>query len=261
METGKTYQPLVPCGRGARITDRRFCDVPVEEIRALLERYRWLAFTDNPVTVPEVRGHLGKLGELVENERRDQGVLKIDGAKKDEVLLGEGFMPLHKDGALMGTSVAMVAICCVRHREVRGGRTFITDIERAIEDVPSEVLDIIRERGIEAKPVDRYYLKASDQWYPIRGFIEVAGKSYLNTGFPYRPGEKASWLMRVPGVDEEKMQEMFDVMRAAMMDARYCYHHEWTEGDVLLLDNLRTLHGREAFEGDRHLANVQVIAP
>jgi alpha-ketoglutarate-dependent taurine dioxygenase len=44
------------------------------------------------------------------------------------------------------------------------------------------------------------------------------------------------------------------------MDERYCYYHSWSEGDLLLLDNKRTLHGREAFKGQRSLANIQVIA-
>jgi alpha-ketoglutarate-dependent taurine dioxygenase len=34
----------------------------------------------------------------------------------------------------------------------------------------------------------------------------------------------------------------------------------WNEGDLILLDNRRLLHGREAFRGERALANLQVRA-
>ena len=261
MSQTNPYQPLTASGRGARITDRRFTDFSVEEIRELIATYRWLAFKDHPVTGDEVLGHLGKLGRLVQNERRKGAVLALDGSKKDEVLLGEGFMPLHKDGALMGTNVALVGIYCVEYKDVSGGgRTFISDIESAVADVPADDLELIRAKGIEAKPVDSYYLKPSDTWHAIAGFIDVEGKSYLNVGLPFRPGEKASWTVRMPGVEESRFQAIFETLRSTLMNEKYCYFHEWNEGDLLLLDNKRTLHGREAFQGKRSLANIQVVA-
>jgi len=254
------YRPLTPSGRGARITDRRLTDLSVQEIRDLVDEYQWLAFQENPVTADEVVDCLGRLGRLVENDRRQGAVLKLDGSRKDEVLLGEGFMPLHRDGALMGMNVALVGIYCAQHQDVTGGRTFISDIESATREVPREYLDLIRERGIEGRPVDRYYTKAADTWHRIPGFLDVEGKSYLNAGFPYRPGEKPSWLVRIPGVDDARAQAIFEEMRSVLMNERYCYYHEWREGDLLLLDNRRTLHGREAFRGRRALANIQVMA-
>jgi alpha-ketoglutarate-dependent taurine dioxygenase len=257
----RDYEPLTASGRGAKITDRPIVDFAVEEIRDLIARYRWLAFKENPVTSDDVLAYLGKFGRLVQNDRRQKGVLKLDGSKKEEVLLGEGFMPLHRDGALMGTTVALVGIHCGLYRNVTGGaRTFVSDVESAVKHVPPEYLELVRERGIEGKPVDAYYVKPSDVWHPIPGFIDVAGTSYLNVGFPYRPGEKASWLVRIPGVEDDRCQAIFETMRATLMDEKYCYYHSWEEGDVLLLDNLRTLHGREAFQGERALANIQVVA-
>jgi (5R)-carbapenem-3-carboxylate synthase len=261
MTTKDHYEPLTASGKGARITDRSMLEVPVDEMRALIARYQWLAFEKHPLTSTEVRDYLGAFGRLIQNDRRQEGVLKIDGSKKDEVLLGEGFLPLHRDGALMGTNVALVGIHCVEYKNVTGGgRTFISDIENALKVVPPEYLDLIRERGIEGKPVDHYYTKPSDTWHAIPGFIDVEGVSSLNVGFPYRPGEKASWLVRIPGVEDERTQEIFETLRQALMDEKYCYYHRWSEGEVLLLDNLRTLHGREAFQGQRFLANIQVAA-
>lgn len=260
MTSSNTYEPLTASGRGAKILDRRFVDFSVEEIRALIDRHQWLAFAGAPVTGEEVLGHLGRFGKLVQNERRKDGVLALDGSKKEEVLLGEGFMPLHRDGALMGTNVALVGIHCLQYKDVTGGgRTFISDIESALKEVPQEYLDLIREKGIEAKPVDSYYTKPSDVWHWIPGFIEVGGKSFLNVGFPYRAGEKASWLVRMPGVEQERFETIFETLRSTLMSEKYCYYHSWKEGQLLLLDNQRTLHGREAFQGQRALANIQVV--
>jgi len=259
-----TYPALTPSGKGAKITDRRITDFSPAEIRALLADRHWLAFKGNPVGIDAMIDYLGQFGTLTENDRRQGPVLEIDASKKDEgeVLLGQGFLPLHRDGVLMGYDIELVAICCAEYKSVTsGGRTFITDIENGCKEVPQEILDVLRERGIEGRPVDRYYTKASDTWHWIPGFVETDGESWLSVGFPYRKDEKPSWLLRIPGIDDERTAEMFETMRSILMSEKYCYYHEWEEGDVLLLDNRRTLHGREAFAGGpRRLANLQVLA-
>ncbi len=261
-----TYQPLTESGRGALINDRKMTDFSKQEIDDLLAQYYYLVFTNNPVQVEEAEDFMCQFGKLTQNDRRKGAVLNIDASKRDdgEVLLGEGFLPLHRDGSLMGLNVLRVAIVCQDYKNVvEGGRTFVADAESALKEVPQEYLDILREKGIEGKPVDSYYTASSDQWHPIQGFIEVDGKEFLNIGFPSPKGEKPSWLLRIPGEPQEKCDEIFEVLEKVVMDEKYCYYHDWQEGDVILFDNQRTLHGREAFKldnGKRALANIQVIA-
>lgn len=262
MTTVDKTQTLTPSGKGLRIADRPITDLSPDEVRELVREFQWLAFKNHPVPEEEVVAYLRQFGSLTENDRRRGAVLQLDGSQKDEVLLGEGFMPLHRDGALMGTHIALVGIYCARYRDVSGGgRTFITNVmDACAEAVPASILDLLRERGIEGRPVDRYYTKASDEWHPIAGFADVDGESVLNVGFPYRPGEKASWDMRIPGLSTEEFWEVFTPLTDILMGEHYCYYHEWEEGDLLLLDNQRTLHGREAFHGQRALSNIQVSA-
>src|SRR5688572_13802302 len=115
-------QPLTPSGKGLRITDRKVTDFSVREIRDLVARHEWLAFQGNPVTEDEIVEYLGRFGQLTMNDRRKGAVLSIDASKKDEgeVLLGDGFLPLHRDGALMGTNIELVGIFCVEYKEVTG---------------------------------------------------------------------------------------------------------------------------------------------
>jgi alpha-ketoglutarate-dependent taurine dioxygenase len=259
MLSNTSYQPHTQSGRGATIADRSFLDFSVQELEDLVDTYQWLVFKRHPLSVSDVSGHLGRFGRLVQNDRRQDGVLKLDGSQKEEVLLGEGFMPLHRDGPLMGNDIALVGICCVEYTNVTGGRTFISDIASALKEVPTPMLDVIREKGIEARPVDSYYLKPSDAWHAIPGFIEVGGVDYLNVIFPYKPGEKSSWLVRIPSVPEEIFETIIETLRAVILSEKYCYYHEWSEGELLLFDNRRTLHGREAFHGQRSLINIQVL--
>jgi (5R)-carbapenem-3-carboxylate synthase len=259
-----TYETLTPSGKGLRITDRRITDFSPTEVRALLAKYHWLSFKNHPVTVEEMIEYLPQYGTLTENDRRVGPVLKIDASKKDEgeVLLGQGFLPLHRDGVLMGYNIELVAICCAQYENVvNGGRTFIADIENGCKQVPSEILDVIRDKGIEGRPVDRYYLSSSDKWHWIPGFTELDGQEWLSIGFPYRKDEKPSWLLRIPGVEDERTAAMFETLSSVLMSEQFCYYHQWEEGDVLLLDNRKVLHGREAFTGGpRRLANLQVLA-
>lgn len=262
MTANAEYQVLTESGRGLKISNKSFKEFSKEELEELLDKYYWLVFTNNPITIDDVEDTLTQIGPLTENDRRKGAVLNIDTSKVDEgeVLLGQGFLPLHRDGSLMGTNVKYVGIFCVEHKNVtEGGRTFITDAESALKEVPQSYLDLLDEKGIEGKPVDNYYLKSGDEWHPIAGFIEVEGKKFLNVGFPSPEGEKKSWDMRIPGETDEKFKEVFDSLEGAVMDEKYCYHHTWTEGDLMLLDNRKTLHGREAFKGQRALANIQVL--
>lgn len=261
-----THATLTPSGKGLKITDRPITAFSVDEVRALIKRYQWVAFKrvpTAPVAIDDLRTYLGQFGKLTDNDRRVDNVLKIDASKVDEgeVLLGQGFLPLHHDGALMGNAIDLVGIFCVQYQNVTGGgRTFVADLENAIKDVPADILETLRSHGIEGRPVDRYYTAASDTWHKIPGFVDVEGETVLNVGFPFRPGEQPSWLLRIPGVDDDRCAAMFETMRQILMSDQYCYYHEWEEGDLLLLDNRRTLHGREAFRGKRALANLQVLA-
>ena len=264
MTAQAQYQPMTASGKGLKIVGKNISDFTPQEISDLIDQYYWLVFTGKPASLNEVENTLKQFGPLTQNDRRKGVVLNIDTSKKDEgeVLLGDGFLPLHRDGALMGTNVKYVGIFCVDYKNVsEGGRTFITDAESAIEEVPQEYLDLLDEKGTEGKPVDSYYLKSSDQWHPIPGFIDIEGKKYLNVGFPSPEGEKKSWDMRIPGESEETFKKVSDVLERAVMDEKYCYYHEWTEGDLVLFDNRKTLHGREAFKGQRALANIQVLEP
>lgn len=253
------YKPLTPSGKGILFENRPLVDFSKEEIKELLQKYHWIAFKKNNIALSELTEYLEQFGNVVKNDRRDGAVLKVDGGKKEEVFLGNGFLPLHKDGLLMGNNVAMVSIFCMEYSNVSDGRTFITDIENAINEVPLNIQELLRERGMDVKPLDAYYLTSTDKWYHMNGFLEVEGKEYLNIGFPYKRGEKSSWQTKIEGLTEDEFYEVFEILDKAVMNPKYCYYHNWDVGDILLFDNRKTLHGREAFNGHRSLANIQVV--
>ena len=199
MLSSRPYEPHTPSGRGATIADRSFLDFSDHELRTLIDTFQWLVFKHHPLSGSDVAEHLGNFGRLVENDRRQNGILSLDGSKKEEVLLGEGYMPLHRDGAFMGNDIALVGIYCVEYQNVTGGgRTFISDIASAVKEVPATMLDFIRAKGIQGKPVDSYYTKPSDTWLPIPGFVDV-GDASSSTSISLRTGREAELARPYPG--------------------------------------------------------------
>jgi alpha-ketoglutarate-dependent taurine dioxygenase len=43
--------------------------------------------------------------------------------------------------------------------------------------------------------------------------------------------------------------------------ADVCYHHEWRDGDIVVVDNYALVHGRNPFRGNssRHLQRIQIL--
>jgi alpha-ketoglutarate-dependent taurine dioxygenase len=50
-------------------------------------------------------------------------------------------------------------------------------------------------------------------------------------------------------------------MREKVYSPRYCYEHQWREGDLLIADNHALIHGRRAFTKNvpRHLRRLQIL--
>lgn len=200
------------------------------------------------------------LGPLVKHDKRKDGVLELDGTKdEEEVLRGREFMPLHADGLGMGIDVRIVGIFCQEFRSVRDGRTFVSDTAGALPALPAETRAVLAERGIELQPVDTsYYTIPGDRWHCVPAIVDGPRGPALSMGFPYRPGRRASWRARLPGLPAEESDQRLFELEALLLDPRYAYFHDWVEGDLLLIDNKSCLHGREAYEGQRTLHNLQV---
>ncbi|MCP4121131.1 MAG: TauD/TfdA family dioxygenase [Bacteroidetes bacterium] len=209
----------------------------------------------------DARSIMSRLGDLVEHEKRNDGVLELDGSHdEDEALRSHDHMPLHKDGILMGLEVNVVGIYCKLRKNLAGGRTFITDVRAAMQDMDPGHLKTLETNGIEGQAVDTsYYFAEGGIWHPIPAITHLKDGKFLHMGFPYREEERASWKVRVAGISGSTSDTILNSMEQILMNEAYVYYHAWKEGDMLLLDNQRVLHGREAYTGDRTLVNMQVI--
>ena len=92
----------------------------------------------------------------------EEGVRELDGSKDaEEVLRGQEYMPLHKDGLLMGLEVSWVGIWCERFRGVTDGRTHVCDSAGALDALSPALVQTLEQRGIEGVGVVAGYLESA----------------------------------------------------------------------------------------------------
>src|SRR5262245_268819 len=236
-----------------------------DRMRALLERHRFALLRGGLPTLQDAIDAMRRLGPLNEAQARREGALIIEAGADEEVFRSHGALPLHKDGLLTGFDVAIVGIYCVQFRDVVGGRTLVSDVHAALEEVPAADVELLRRQGLDGLAVDNtghYRSDFASDWHHFPAFRTRPGnETRLSLGLPHAPGERESWRVRVAGVSPEESARVLGALRRAFLDERYLYVHDWREGDLLLMDNDVVMHGREAFEAtSRRLANIQVLA-
>ncbi len=236
----------------------------VATIRTLLDEYRFLVIKRAFDHANDAVSFLAQFGPINEASTRTDGAVIVDNQANDEVFRSDLALPLHKDGILTGFDVVLVGIYCVEFEQVTGGRTYVSDSERALTQVPESDVELLRENGLEGMAVDSgdYYREEYvAKWHHFPAFKAKADRApSLHLGLPHAPGEPESWRLRVAGVDQRRSDEVLLSLRNALLDDEYVYYHDWSPGDIILIDNYAALHGREAFKAQsRKLANIQVV--
>jgi alpha-ketoglutarate-dependent taurine dioxygenase len=67
--------------------------------------------------------------------------------------------------------------------------------------------------------------------------------------------------VEVNGVPAEEQEAFLTDLRDRLHADEVCYHHEWLDGDIVVVDNSALVHGRNPFRGNssRHLQRMQII--
>lgn len=256
----RTSFPLTASGIGIVVEQPDVSFFQKENIEKLLHDYQFIACKKVDWNLEQIHSFMQEFGDLVRNEKRkDNTMLTLNGSAVNEVLRGHGRFPLHRDGLLMNNAVKYVLIYCLGFDVTKGGKTFISDNEKAWTEVPEEIKNALRKNGFEIKPYDNnYYLKNEDRWYAFPGVACFENKEFLNGGLSHWKDEPKSYELRIKNVDENLSEQYYTTLENIIMQDKYTYYHQWDKGDFLMFDNRRVLHGREAFEGERSLIQLQV---
>ena len=256
------------------------------EFRAILRALgahgvlRFPAQTFNTDQFAAFGARFGELEVNVANLFHEPGhpeVMILSNIQKDgkPIGLGDAGQGWHTDMSYSET----ISICNILHAQkvpVRDGRplgdTQFRNLHAAYDDLPDDIKarlagrtathdfakfwDMMRARPGNTRPplTDAQRARKPAVSHPIFMTHPITGKKvlYCNVGY----------AIRIDGMDPAESDAMLDYLFRHQEQQKYLYTHHWTEGDVLLWDNIGTMHNALADYGDipRYMRRVQVAA-
>ncbi|MFJ7768054.1 TauD/TfdA family dioxygenase [Streptomyces sp. NPDC097107] len=266
--TQSGYAALTPSGFGALWNEGTQADPGT--VRELALESGVAVVKDQAFTEEEFRAFVSGLGDKVSYDDDDDSVgygftdiLHLDGTREEgKVITGRGGLPLHTDGVLLGTQVDLIVLYAAEARVQQDGATLVCDQITAWRELPDHLREVLDRGHLEYMATERgYFTNVPEGWYRIPTFRDYGRVTSLNLALPFQADEAlASWNVRVPDVPAEESEQFFADLRAHLLSDRYLHEHRWSEGDLVVIDNQRTLHGRRglADSASRKLLRGQV---
>ena len=153
------------------------------------------------------------------------------------------------------------------------GSTQFADMHAAYDDLPAELKARLasatavhdfnkfwemmrREKGSKRPPLTPQQRAAKPPVsHPIFLTHPITGRKVLYAD----PG----YTVRINEMPERESNEILTFLFAHQLQPKYCYEHQWSEGDLMMWDNIRTLHNAVADYGPhqpRLMQRCQVMA-
>lgn len=265
--------PVLETGFGVYLSKQQFDSLTSYQVRMLAARRGFVLAKEVDFDDEEkFKKLIASYGSVVEyvKEKKNVGfgykdILKLDG-EEGKIVTGRGELALHADGGLLQTRVDIAFLYAVETRRMQfQGATTICDHELAYQEMPIHLKNILDQEVFEYNVVDRaYYVDASPaSWFKVPVFVDYGWCNKMLIYFPFTDGNPPSWQSRVVGFSDKQSEMFFDELKAHMTQPRYYYKHFWNKGDLLILDNRRTLHAREPYDDDsvRVLYRGQTVDP
>jgi len=273
---------------GARVEDIDLAYGPTDrEFRTLLKalgEYGVLCFPDQHMDVAAFASFGRRFGTLeinVANQFHEPGfpeVMVLSNMRRDgkPIGLSDAGQGWHTDMSY-SREIALANILHAQRVPRREGHplgdTQFRNMHAAYETLPAELKhtlegrtathdfikfwDMMRERpGSERPPLtEEQRRRKPPVSQPIFRYHPITGRHvlYANPGY----------TMWIDGMPEDESREILDILFAHQAEDRFLYAHHWTEGDVLIWDNIGTTHNAvsDYTEAEpRYMRRVQVMA-
>jgi taurine dioxygenase len=251
-------QPLTPViGAEVRGIDLResLADDTAEKLRAAWDKYQVLLFRDQAISVDDQRRFVNVFGEIQPpltrlDERLNPDVMyvanvKVEGEKGD---LPDGEMHFHADQCYVERP-ARGAILCAIEIPSKGGNTLFASTYRAYETLPDELRTSIagRDAVFTFDAYNNPYKRAALDLSKVPHFVHPMVIAHPATG---RPALFVNRLMTdsIVGMSRDESEPLLERLFTHLEQRENVYEHVWRPGDVLIWDNLSTLHARTDFD-------------
>jgi taurine dioxygenase len=280
---------IANAGLGARLTEidlSRPLDGPeFDALLAALGEHGVLHVAGQDIDAAALAALGSRLGTLevnVANTYHAPGIpeVMILSNKRDgqgrAVGLGDAGQGWHTDMSY-SADIALANILHAKEVPVRDGvalgSTQFLDMHAAAADLPAEVAarirgrralhdfekfwDMVRKRpGSERGPLTpEQRAKKPPVWQPLLRRHPISGREvlYANPGY----------ATRIEGLEREESDALLAFLFRHQMQQKYLYAHSWSPGDVLMWDNIGTIHNAVADYTEaepRYILRVQVMA-
>ena len=225
----------------------------------------------------------GRFGELEVNvasmfhEPGHPEVMILSNIQKDgkPTGLGDAGQGWHTDMSY-SSPIALTTILHAQKVPVQDGKplgdTQFRNLQAAYEDLPADIKqrlqgrtathdfakfwEMMRARPGNTRPplTEAQRARKPAVSHPIFYTHPITGKQvlYCNEGY----------VLSIDGMDKAESDELLAFLFRHQEQEKYLYSHHWTEGDVLMWDNIGTMHNAISDYGDvpRYMRRVQVMA-
>ncbi|XTZ37432.1 TauD/TfdA dioxygenase family protein [Salmonella enterica] len=253
------FTPIMPSGFGAYIESHDFLYANADAVKKILMRQGFVVVKNLHMDADIFRELYSSYGTVVEyaDEKIEVGfgyrdTLKLEG-EKGKIVTGRGQLPFHADGGLLLSKVDQVFLYAAEIKNMKyRGATTVCDHVLACKELPSHLLRILEEETFEVRVLERgYYVNVSPQgWFEVPVFTDLGWVRKMLIYFPFDEGQPASWESRIIGFTENETLQFFRELGSFIKQPQYLYKHYWQDGDLLIMDNRRTIHEREEFDDD-----------
>jgi L-tyrosine isonitrile desaturase/decarboxylase len=177
-------------------------------------------------------------------------------------LFTRGDVPFHWDGAFAAHTPRFFLFQCVLAPAAGGGGETVFSDTTAVLDRLDEAT---RARwaavscGYRTDKVQHY---GGVVTAPLLSTHPATGAPVIRYAEPLPPERYLNPLyVDVHGVPEAEAPALLADLGERLHADEVCYHHEWRDGDIVVVDNHALVHGRNPFRGDssRHLQRIQII--
>jgi taurine dioxygenase len=259
-------------------------DSDFKQILRALGQHGVLCFPEQRLATEEFARFGRMFGELeinVANQFHEPGfpeVMVLSNMTEDgkPLGLGDAGQGWHTDMSY-SREIALANVLHAIKVPMRDGRplgdTQFRNMHAAYEDLPTEIKtrlagrtathdfakfwDMMRERpGSQRAPLTaEQRAKKPPVTQPIFRTHPITGRTilYCNPGY----------AIHIDGMDEAESAQLLDYLFAHQAQEKYFYAHKWAEGDVLMWDNIGTVHNAVPdYRADepRYMRRVQVMA-
>ena len=269
-------QTLLRTGFGLTTSWSHFETLSVSYVKGLLMNKGFIVVKNtelNSDALLTLSSKYGVLAEYIDEKKKEafykgaycghKYILEVDGSEKKKVR-GRGELPLHADGGLLRKPIDIIFLYAkeIANLKLLGG-TGIVDHKLAIDEMPLHLRRVLEEEKFETVGLEEPYFSnvSKEDWLEIPVFTDLGWVRKMLIYVNYADQSGASWKTRIAGFNEAETSAFFKELDKFLKRPKYCYLHFWSKGDLMLVDNRRAIHYREAFAtGTRLIQRVQASA-